>query len=53
MARFDQSGDGDISFSEFLDWWKEDAREAWKAQQKADEDASVRLETSVGQVLKG
>ena len=52
MARFDQSGNGVISFSEFLDWWKEDAREAWKMQQKADADATVRLDTSVSNLLK-
>ena len=52
MARFDQSGDGDISFSEFLDWWKEDAREAWKVQQKADANAEGQLNASVSQVLK-
>ena len=53
MEKFDQSGDGDISFSEFLDWWKEDAKEAWKTQQRANKDASIRLETSVGAVLSG
>ena len=52
MARFDQSGDGDISLSEFLDWWKEDAREAWKVQQKADANAEGQLNASVSQVLK-
>ena len=51
MGQFDQSGDGDISFPEFLDWWKADAKEAWKKQRREEKDASVKLDLSVGAVL--
>lgn len=29
LALFDSSGDGDISFTEYLDWWISDAKASW------------------------
>ena len=55
MGRFDMSGDGDISFNEFLDWWKEDAKEEFKRKARDSDptnDDPKMLETSVGQQLK-
>jgi hypothetical protein len=33
------------------DWWKADAKEAWKKQRREEKDASVKLDLSVGAVL--